>query len=125
MQTSKVCLFTTIGAPHRGICMRLLNVLCGAIDEHCGCNHGTSVNHSWFVTAYAKFVAPELLGVDMPTTYMGVNLFLYLRHHWSFFTAEGLLTKELQELCVDLEHKYSKKVAMFPDLAPEGIAGTL
>ena len=89
MQTSKVCLFTTIGAPHRGICMRLLNVLCGAIDEHCGCNHGTSVNHSWFVTAYAKFVAPKLLGVDMPTTYMGVSLFLYLRQSLVLLYSRG------------------------------------
>ena len=82
-------------------------------------NHGTSCNHPWFAASYAKFIAPQLLGVDMPEAYMGVSLLLYLHHHWSFFGAENLVTKELQEVLYDMERRYGSQVAMFPDLVPE------
>ena len=93
--------------------------MCIATGESRHYNHGTSCNHPWFAAAYAKFVAPQLLGVDMPEPYMGVSLFLYLRYHWSFFEEENLVTRELQDLYHDVEQKYAPQVDMFPDLVPE------
>jgi hypothetical protein len=68
----------------------------------------TSCNHPWFAAAYARFIGPKLLGMDMPLPYMGVSLLVYLRYHWCFLLAEPeVMIEELSSCAMIWNNAFS------------------